>query len=129
MLHRRHFTRAQANALLPVVGATLRRLRDAREQLSGGGFDTDLALNAESTGGAWPGRERASAALVVTLGFEQLEELEVLVRDLDRGLVDFPALAAARGVFLCGRLGDRETRHGHALEPGYAGRRPLTREA
>jgi Uncharacterized conserved protein (DUF2203) len=129
MLHRRHFTRAQANALLPVVGATLRRLRDAREQLSGGGFDTDLALNAESTGGAWPGRERASAALVVTLGFEQLEELEVLVRDLDRGLVDFPSLVDGREVYLCWQLGEPEILHWHGLESGYAGRRPLTREA
>src|SRR3954466_14128499 len=129
MLHRRHFTREQANALLPCVSAILRRLRDARAQLSGGGFDTDLALNAESTGGAWPGRERARAALVVTLGFEQLEELEVLVRDLDRGLVDFPSLVDGREVYLCWQLGEPEILHWHGLESGFAGRRPLGREA
>jgi hypothetical protein len=129
MLHRRHFTVEQANALLPTVGAILRRLRDAREQLSGSGFDTELALNAESTGGAWPGRERARAALVVTLGFEQLEDLEVLVRDLDRGLVDFPSLVDGREVYLCWQLGEPDIRHWHGLESGYAGRRPLGREA
>jgi hypothetical protein len=129
MLHRRHFTIDQANALLPTVGATLRRLRTARSQLASGGFDTDLALRAEATGGAWPGRDRAAAALVITLGFEQLEELEVLVRDLDRGLVDFPALVDGREVYLCWQLDEPEVSHWHGLESGFAGRRPLGRPA
>jgi hypothetical protein len=129
MLHRRHFTLDQANALLPTVGTILRRLQRARRHLSFTGFDTDLALAAESTGGAWPGRERAEAALAVTLGFEQLEALEVLVRDLDRGLVDFPALVDGREVYLCWQLHEPEITHWHGLESGFAGRRPLGREA
>ena len=129
MLHRRHFTLDQANALLPTVGAILRRLRSARNELAAGGFDTDLALSAEATGGAWPGRERAAAALVITLGFEQLEELEVHVRDLDRGLVDFPSLVDGREVYLCWQLDEPEIGHWHGLESGFAGRRPLGREA
>jgi hypothetical protein len=129
MLHRRHFTREQANALIPTVGAILRRLRTARQQLSTGGFDTDLALRAEATGGAWPGRDRAEAALTITLGFERLEELEVLVRDLERGLVDFPALIDGREVYLCWQLDEPEITHWHGLESGFAARRPLGREA
>jgi hypothetical protein len=129
MLHRRHFTIEQANAALPTLGALLRRLRTARRELSAGGFDTDLALAAEATGGAWPGRGRAAAALVVTLGFERLEEMEVLVRDLDRGLVDFPALVDGREVYLCWQLDEPAVSHWHGLESGFAGRRPLGREA
>jgi hypothetical protein len=128
MLHRRHFTLEQANSLLPTVGAILRRLRTARHQLSTGGFDTDLALWAEATGGAWPGRDRAEAALTMTLGFEALEELEVLVRDLDRGRVDFPALIDGREVYLCWQLDEPEISHWHGLESGFAGRRLLGRE-
>jgi hypothetical protein len=129
MLHRQHFTLEQANAMLPTVGAILRRLRTARQELAASGFDTDLALRAEATGGAWPGRDRAAAALVITLGFERLEEMEVLVRDLDRGLVDFPALVDGREVYLCWRLDEPEVSHWHGLESGFAGRRPLGREA
>ena len=129
MLHRRHFTLDQANALIPTVSATLRRLQAARRQLASGGFDTDLALHAEATGGAWPGRQRAEAALIITLGFEQLEELEVLVRDLDRGLVDFPALVDGQEVYLCWQLDEPEIHHWHGLESGFAGRRALGREA
>jgi hypothetical protein len=129
MLHRRHYTLELANAALPTVGAILRRLRAARQELASGGFDTDLALRAEATGGAWPGRDRAAAALVITLGFERLEELEVLVRDLDRGLIDFPALVDGHEVYLCWQLDEPEVTHWHGLESGFAGRRPLGREA
>jgi hypothetical protein len=129
MLHRRHFTLEQANSLIPTVGAILRRLRTARQQLSTGGFDTDLALRAEATGGAWPGRDRAEAALMITLGFETLEVLEVLVRDLERGLVDFPALIDGREVYLCWQLDEPEITHWHGLESGFTARRTLGREA
>jgi hypothetical protein len=129
MLHRRHYSIEQANAELPTVRAILRRLQAARQRLAIAGFDTELALRAEATGGAWPGRERAEAALDITLGFERLEELEVLVRDLDRGLVDFPAMVDGQEVYLCWSLDEPEVGHWHGLESGFAGRRPLGREA
>jgi Uncharacterized conserved protein (DUF2203) len=129
MLHRRHYSREQANAALPTVRALLRRLQTARRHLAIEGFDTDLALRAEATGGAWPGRERAAAALAITLGFERLEDLEVLVRDLDRGLVDFPAVVDGQEVYLCWSFDEPEVGHWHGLESGLAGRRPLGRAA
>ena len=71
MLHQRHWTPEQANRLLPVVGATVRRLRDARRRLAERGFDGDLSLQAETTGGAWPGSERARESVEIALGFER----------------------------------------------------------
>jgi hypothetical protein len=129
MLHSRHFTLDQANALLPYVGGLVRDIRDARGRLAGIAPDGDLALLAEATGGAWPGRERAAATLAISLGFEQLEELDVLVRDLDRGVVDFPALMDGREVYLCWHLDEPGIGHWHEIESGFAGRRPLGREA
>ena len=52
-------------------------------------------------------------------------ETGVLVKDLDQGLVDFYALMGDRLVFLCWQLGEPEVAHWHALEEGFAGRRPL----
>jgi hypothetical protein len=129
MLHRRHFTLEQANARLPAVGRLLRELRAAREQLMEGGIDAGLAMRAEATGGAWPGRRRAAASVVVSLGFERLEDLGVLVRDADRGIVDFPAVVDGREIYLCWHLGEPEITHWHELESGFAGRRPIAREA
>jgi hypothetical protein len=129
MLHRRHYTLDQANALLPTVQRVLANLRVARHQLAGGAHDNELALLAESTGGAWPGRERAAAALSFTLGFEELAERDVVVRDIDRGLVDFPTFIEGHEAYLCWRLGEAEIGHWHGLESGFAGRRPLGRAA
>jgi hypothetical protein len=125
MLHERHWTQEEANQLRPIVGATMRRLRAAREVLARDGFDTDFALLAESTGGAWPDSERARAAIEVALGFEQLERLDIVVRDLERGLVDFPALIDGDEVYLCWLLDEPQVTHWHGIESGFAGRRPL----
>ena len=125
MLHARHWTPAEANQLRPIVGATVRRLRAAREVLAQDGFDSEFALLAESTGGAWPGSERAKAAIDVALGFEALERLDIVVRDLDRGLVDFPAVLDGREVYLCWLLDEPAVTHWHAIESGFAGRKPL----
>jgi hypothetical protein len=125
MLHQRHWTLEEANQLRPIVGATVRRVAAARRLLSEAGFDSEFALHAEASGGAWAGRERALASIEVALGFEQLERLDIVVRDLERGLVDFPAMIDGREVYLCWLLDEPQITHWHAIESGFAGRRPL----
>jgi hypothetical protein len=125
VLHERHWTPAEANALRPFVGEIVRRVRAARRLLADGGFDTDFAVHAEASGGAWPGADRARAAVEIALGFEQLERLDIVVRDLERGLIDFPAVIDGREVYLCWLLDEPSVTHWHAVEAGFAGRRPL----
>ena len=55
----------------------------------------------------------------------QLHEKGVMLKDLESGLCDFYALMGDRLVFLCWRLGEPEIGHWHALDEGFAGRRPL----
>jgi hypothetical protein len=126
MLHRRHYTVEEANAALGSVGASVRRVRDARRRLMAIGFDAKLATQSELAGGAWPGREHAQAALEMALGFDRLEDLDVVVRDLERGLIDFPSLLGGNEVYLCWLLGEPSVGHWHAVEAGFGGRRPLT---
>ena len=125
MLHRRHYTPEQANQLIPAVGRIVRRIRDARRQLALEGFDTDFATTAELTGGSWAGREHAEAALEVALGFDHLERLDIVVRDLERGLIDFPSLLGEEEIYLCWLLDEPAVGHWHAVEGGFGGRRPL----
>ena len=49
----------------------------------------------------------------------------MLVKDLDRGLVDFPALRDGEEVLLCWQVGEGEVAYWHGLEEGFAGRKPL----
>jgi hypothetical protein len=50
---------------------------------------------------------------------------EIVLRDLDRGLVDFPALREGAEVYLCWQEGEEEIGFWHEPEAGFAGRRPL----
>jgi hypothetical protein len=126
MLHHRHYTVDEANRELEVVGAIVRRIREARHRLADDAPDSGFSTLAELSGGAWPGRDHAEAALEVALGFGRLEELDVVVRDLERGLVDFPSLLGGEEVYLCWIVGEPTVGHWHALEGGFSGRRPLT---
>ena len=51
-----------------------------------------------------------------------------IVKDLDDGLVDFPALRGGEEVLLCWRLGEDEVAYWHGLEEGFAGRKRLDPE-
>ncbi len=55
----------------------------------------------------------------------ELEALGVVVKDLDTGLLDFPALRDGEEVELCWQLGERSVAHWHELGVGYAGRKPI----
>ena len=125
MLHQRHYTTESANAVIPLVRATVHRLQDAKRLLQDEGFDAGFATLADVAGGAWPGRLRAHAAVAATLGFERLEELDLLVRDLEAGLIDFPALRDGREVYLCWQVDEPEIGHWSASETGYPSRLPL----
>jgi hypothetical protein len=125
MLHERHWSIEAANALIPWVGERVRRIRGARDRLVDEPAMSSLAGLAETTGGAWPGREAAAALLELTLGLEQLGRLDIVVRDLDTGLVDFPAIRDGEEVYLCWLLEEPAVSHWHALEAGFMGRQPL----
>jgi hypothetical protein len=55
----------------------------------------------------------------------QIHELGALVKDLDDGLIDFPARRQGEEVLLCWRLGEDEVGHWHGLEEGFSGRKPF----
>jgi hypothetical protein len=125
MMHHSHYTVEEANRRLELVGGIVSRIRDARAQLTDEGFDQSFTTLAELTGGAWPGGEHARAALEIALGFDRLEELDIVVRDLDRGIIDFPSLLGGEEVYLCWLVGEPSVGHWHAVESGFGGRRPI----
>ena len=61
----------------------------------------------------------------ITRCLEAIHDLGGHVKDLDRGLVDFPAFREGREVLLCWQLGEDEVCHWHELDEGYGGRQSL----
>jgi len=125
LVHERHFTREEANALLPQLTALLAQLREARDELTDAEAHEVLAEAAPSNGGGEEGRQVGIAFLEVRRLLETVEQADIVLRDLDRGLVDFPALMEGREVYLCWELGEDEVGYWHELEGGYGGREPL----
>jgi hypothetical protein len=58
-------------------------------------------------------------------GVARIDSFGITLRDIESGLVDFPALASGRQVWLCWRLGEEEVGWWHELSTGFSDRRPL----
>jgi hypothetical protein len=125
LVHERHFTREEANALLPQLTALLTQLREAKDELTDTEAHEALSEAAPTNGGGEQGRQVGVAFLEVRRILDTLERAGIVLRDIDRGLVDFPALTGGREVYLCWELGEDEVGYWHDLEGGYGGREPL----
>lgn len=119
----KRYTVAEANALLPYLAPTLIELRDKAAEAAE--IQTKIEASSVTNGGSSK-RERWSRVLArVRELIERLEEWEVVLRDLDSGLVDLPAEVDGSEAFLCWKLGEPEVAHWHGPEDGFQGRRPL----
>jgi hypothetical protein len=125
-----------ANATLPEVGPLLQTLADQRSELI---RLRDASVAAASGAGSGPGREpepdREEARRIrlrmqglvdqMAAAVARIDALGITLRDIERGLIDFPALATGRQVWLCWQLGEDRVDHWHELDTGFGSRRPL----
>ena len=125
MKHERHWTLEQANAAIPWVGDLIARMRGAREQLGDQEAREALSEASPSNGGGAPGVVVSEGFLGLRDSLAELQANGVVLRDLDRGLVDFPSLRDGDEIYLCWEEGEDEIGFWHDTESGYGGRRPL----
>jgi hypothetical protein len=125
MQHSRHYTLEQASALLREVAELLQRMRSARDRLGDAEARAALAAAGGTNGGGQPGRTVSEGFLELRDAMIWLREREVVLRDLDRGLVDFPAIRDGAEVYLCWEEGEAEIAFWHKPEAGFAGRQPI----
>ena len=127
MAHRfkKHYTLEEARRLLPHVRLWLKRVLQLREELQKRDEKVaDLTEAGRDLGGpavnAWL---RALADMKDVL--MEFQRREIQIKDLDRGLLDFPALIAGKEVFLCWEQDEEVIEFWHDLDAGYAGRERL----
>ena len=125
MNHERHYTLEQANAALEFVTERLERLRENRAQLDDEEARAALSEAGPSNGGGAPGRVVSAAFVGLQRALGELQAMEIVLRDLERGLVDFPSLRDGEEIYLCWEEGEDEISFWHDIESGYAGRQPL----
>lgn len=122
----KHFTPDEANALIPEVTSLLESLQGLRQRLGDDWKAASPVIQAahQNGGGAHIGPYVSSLA-EVNRCLQRLAAIGVQLKDLDRGLVDFPAWRGEEEVLLCWHLGEEAVAHWHDLESGFSGRRPL----
>ena len=122
----RYFTLQEANEALIAIRPLMDEIQAIRQEI--------LARQPE----VWPVVERAAgnggsqAASKLVKEFErldalvhQVQETGAIFKDINLGLLDFPAWKDGREVYLCWKYGEGEIAYWHEIEAGYAGRQPI----
>jgi hypothetical protein len=129
----RNFTPEEANEALEQVRPLVERMVVTRSALvDAQRRQAELVTRIASNGGGLSPPDVAAVAAEVqeasgelVAAVDELQQLGVLVKDLDRGLVDFPCVHHGREILLCWELGEDAVAWWHGADEGYAGRRPL----
>lgn len=121
----KHYTREEAQALLPQLRtwlADLNRLREEVERYDKrlGGLNTEGQDTGGDTVNNWI---RALAGMQHILA--EFQRREIFIKDLSRGLLDFPAIIGGKEAFLCWESDEDTVEFWHDLETGYGGREKL----
>ena len=130
------FTLEAANRVVAEIGPELEQLVEARKDF--GRIQSRIDVLELTSAGASPDNPDMRELATLTArrdtvgerirhGIERIHRKGCLVKDLERGLVDFYSLTGDRLIFLCWQLGEKEIAYWHSLEGGFSARQPLPR--
>jgi hypothetical protein len=128
------FSLDEAQSLLPVLESLLRRAIEAKA--TAGRLEADFQMLSQKiflSGGllvdvADVARKRMAQRTAVQQAQDAIQEIDsigVQVKDLDKGLLDFPCQLGEQTVLLCWQLGEAKIDYWHTIEAGFQGRQPL----
>ncbi len=122
----RYFTLQEANETLATIRPLMEQVQIIRQKI--------LAQQPE----AWPAIEKSAgnggnrALSQMVQDFEkfdvlvhQIQDTGVLIKDINTGLLDFPAIRNGQEVYLCWQVGEEDIEYWHEVETGFAGRQPI----
>jgi hypothetical protein len=122
----RYFTLQEANNALAVVRPLMDEIQAIRNEIMSRRPDVWLVVERAAGNGG------SQAASRVVKEFErldalvhQVQETGALFKDINLGLLDFPALKDGREVYLCWKYGEGDIVFWHEIEAGYSGRQPI----
>ena len=122
---RKHHTLEEARALLPQIRGWLAEIQQLRRRLK----ELDARIAQLIKGGADAGGDSVDKqiGLIAELrcALQPFEQRQIQIKDLDRGLIDFPAIIGGKEVFLCWEQDEEDIEFWHDLDVGYAGRERL----
>jgi hypothetical protein len=118
------FSPEKANALIPVLEPLIVELWGKRRELAIRLLESDPALRASrSSGTSVTNPERRTEARRNIIN--RIEAYGCLMKDIDLGLLDFPALRDGRPIYLCWKSGEDALTHWHATDENFGDRKAL----
>jgi hypothetical protein len=129
----RYFTVDEANEALEELRPLAEQMVERRRELvEAQALRASLGAQVGANGGdmtpsdfAQADEQLELAATELARCIERIQAAGVLIKDLDRGLLDFPALREGEEILLCWHVGEDEIRFWHGPEEGFGGRKPL----
>jgi len=131
------FTLAEAESMIPLLERLLGEAvtMKAEYEEAEGAIQT-MGERVAMMGGTMVNRHQAIdararrevAAQRLRGAIEQIQGTGCVVKDLDIGLVDFPAMRRGEEVYLCWKLGETSIGYWHGTDEGFGGRKPIGRD-
>jgi hypothetical protein len=119
----RVFSIEEANAVLDDLRERLPRIREARHRL----LETaeHIESSAPTNGGGTDGAAYWESLRTLRDDIQHLADANIVLRDPETGLIDFPAEREGEPMFLCWRLGEGDVAFWHDTQSGFSSRKPL----
>ena len=129
----RYFTLDEANRMVARLRPVVEQMVEHRRRLQAAqALRAELAERAGSNGGdltpadfADVEQELELEATALAVCVEQIQSEGAQVKDLERGLLDFPSVREGEEILLCWELGEDSIGYYHGTDEGFAGRKPL----
>jgi len=122
------FSPEKANALIPILSPLLDELWTKRRELAIRLLESDPALRASrpaETHDRRVSRKFTELKAEIVRLINRIEAHGCVVKDLDLGLLDFPALRDGRPIYLCWKAGESHLTHWHGTNESFVDRKPL----
>lgn len=117
------YSTQEANDLLPYLAPTLTELSDKFIRASD--MRAEVAREAAENGGSSKRAKLQKTQARIAELLARLAEWEIELRDIEAGLIDFPAIVDGARVWLCWKMGEDRVAYWHPTTSGFADRRPL----
>ncbi len=122
---KKHYTRDEARALLPKIRKWVKRVAQLHAEVE----KLEQRLHGLMAPGRDLGGDQVNRWITAVADLEEVlhefQRRDIQLKDVDRGLVDFPAIIGGREVFLCWEQDEEDIEFWHDLDAGYAGRERL----
>jgi hypothetical protein len=122
---RHHYHRDEARALIPKIRQWLDLLIHHRARLRQSDLQLEQLLSEGRDVGGLPVHDWIQSLTEVKRLLREFQSRDIQIKDVERGLIDFPSIVGGKEVFLCWEKDEEDVEYWHDLDTGFAGREPI----